>query len=608
MEKKCKRYFKFMYDMDLFGKEAELYYNGSSKRTSWTGILFTLIYIGMYFSFFIYKVIRMFKKVDVTFYETYAFTGEPPFIKLSKDKFYGGFALGDPNTLQTFIDDSIYYVNAYFRRGIKQGNVWSWTTIPLEIETCQLEKFGENYRDIFKEKSIDKLHCVPILDQMLQGHLTYDVYSYFYVRFFPCINGTKNKYNCKPLSIIKQYLNHTFVTFKMEDIDLTPQLYNSPIALRGKEVSANVGKNLFQDIHSFFQIINIETDEDILGFEGLSKIKTEKYIKYDQSVILSSLKEEDIFMTGDPICDVTISLSEKELTQKRTYPKLIEVLGDVGGLMELFFSFFRIISSFLVDTLYETSLVNHLFNFDLDKKILLLKDKKKKKMIFQQDDSINIYNSIKYSPNISPQNSINMNYAMTLKLKNKHNEDEPMKNNKNNNVLNAKPKKKKKRKIRKVTNTRNVGKNEKNEIKNKNTNEFIIKNEKENDNNINQSLNNSNNIFKLSNNEEKENYKDMKIEIRKEENIERRGIIKRISINNACIYFCFCCARKRKNIQNILLDEGMKIIIRKLDIMNLFIKLYRDEIIQKREKFSDEIIEMSDECKANLQNIYKKNI
>ena len=43
--------------------------------------------------------------------------------------------------------------------------------------------------------------------------------------------------------------------------------------------------------------------------------------------------------------------------------------------MEVFFSLFRIVSSFLTDTLYETSLVNHLFSFDLDKKVLLIKDK-----------------------------------------------------------------------------------------------------------------------------------------------------------------------------------------------------------------------------------------
>jgi hypothetical protein len=57
---------------------------------------------------------------------------------------------------------------------------------------------------------------------------------------------------------------------------------------------------------------------------------------------------------------------------------LTEVLGEVGGLMEVVFSLFRIVSSILTDNLYEQALVNNLFCFDLDKKIVTLKNKKKK--------------------------------------------------------------------------------------------------------------------------------------------------------------------------------------------------------------------------------------
>ena len=66
--------------------------------------------------------------------------------------------------------------------------------------------------------------------------------------------------------------------------------------------------------------------------------------------------------------------------------------------------------------------------------------------------------------------------------------------------------------------------------------------------------------------------------------------------------------RKRKNIQNILLDEGMKIIIEKLDIINLFKKLYRDEKIQSKIETKEEIIEMSEDCKKNLHDLFKSTL
>ena len=56
-----------MHDIDLFGNQVELYYKGKSKLTSWFGVFFTILYISAYLAFFIYKVIRMMKRDDVTF-------------------------------------------------------------------------------------------------------------------------------------------------------------------------------------------------------------------------------------------------------------------------------------------------------------------------------------------------------------------------------------------------------------------------------------------------------------------------------------------------------------------------------------------------------------
>ena len=93
--------------------------------------------------------------------------------------------------------------------------------------------------------------------------------------------------------------------------------------------------------------------------------------------------------------------------------------------------------------------------------------------------------------------------------------------------------------------------------------------------------------------------------IDKNMNTERdnRRTINKIKLSKVDIYLCFFCTRKRKNIQNALIDEGMNMISEKLDIINLFIKLHRDEIIQEKINKED-IIEMSDKCKIDIQKIY----
>ena len=92
------------------------------KKTSWIGAILSISFILLYFAFFLYKLIRMIKKVDATFYDIYIYEEEPPSIKLSSNNFYEGFALEHPITYDVFIDEEIYIPKAYFKRAERKGN------------------------------------------------------------------------------------------------------------------------------------------------------------------------------------------------------------------------------------------------------------------------------------------------------------------------------------------------------------------------------------------------------------------------------------------------------------------------------------------------------
>ena len=89
-----------------------------------------------------------------------------------------------------------------------------------------------------------------------------------------------------------------------------------------------------------------------------------------------------------------------------------------------------------------------------------------------------------------------------------------------------------------------------------------------------------------------------------ERNIDDRRIIDRIRINCGCIYFCFCFVRKRKNIQNVVFDEGMGIIIENLDILNVFKKIYYMNQLEENLKLN-EIFDMTDKCKIKIDYLDK---
>ena len=587
------KYFNFncksLEDLDLFSKTPELYYKGKSQKSALIGRIFTVIYAVAYAAFFIYKVIRMYLKIDITFFQTETFTGEIPSLKLNNDLFYGAFALQDQQTGKTFIDETIYYPVAIFRMGHKnENNEWIWEDRILGTEPCQLEKFGSKYRSIFADK-LENMYCLSDVDVTIQGHTTYDVYSFFYVLFYPCVNDGILRTNCKSYDKIAEKLQNTFLTVKMQDIELTPHLYKTPVQERSRELSAPVMENLYNNINAYFHIVSVETDNDVLGFEALSKIDIKRYFKYDVTFMVNSINDESPFITGKPYANILLQLTEQMITIDRTYTKLIEVLGDVGGLMEFLFSFLKILSLFLTEALYEKGLVNHLFSFDLYKKVISVKSLKKNG---GKNASLNespyqpkeLYTPIIPSAKLSFQNSINSNDE--IKSKNILNEDFPNKI-KNDDIIIAgivapsKGKKKKKKVKRKATISSKQTKIENIEVNSLKPNLDNMKNQI-----IEKSIDLSC--------QNKETNKDC----------ENKNIIDKVNFSKVDKFVCFFCTRKRKNLQNILIDEGMELVSEYLDVINIFKRAHlENKLLGKID--NEDFIEMSDECKKGVQKVYK---
>ena len=69
-----------------------------------------------------------------------------------------------------------------------------------------------------------------------------------------------------------------------------------------------------------------------------------------------------------------------------------------------------------------------------------------------------------------------------------------------------------------------------------------------------------------------------------------------------------CCINHNENINNILYDEGMKIIIEQLNIFNVFRRLFEISKIELLISEEDMKTQMSDECKRNIERIINKNL
>ena len=308
--------------------------------------------------------------------------------------------------------------------------------------------------------------------------------------------------------------------------------------------------------------------------------------------------ERTVFSSIEPaedLNDITIQLSPNVLTQKRTYVRLIDVLGDVGGLMEIVNMIFSVIASLIVNILYEKSLVNNLFDFYLDKKLVVLKNKKIYIIISENNEGENKDNSQnnKDNKNLVLNINIDQNNISDDKSNNKK-EDIPSKNNTLNQDIVVK-------KRTKISN-----KNLKYNDSQKKILIHPVKSNTSSKRNINEDENKSNYINKLNSIDEKKDIKDNSKYESEEDYLPGKNIINKIKVNKFFIHCGFCCVRSISNLNNTLLDEGMKLIAEQLDVFNIFRKLYIEARRERKIKEKSIRMEMSDECIKNIEEQLNK--
>jgi hypothetical protein len=354
-------------------------------------------------------------------------------------------------------------------------------------------------------------------------------------------------------------------------------------------------------------LVNIETENNLFGFETFSDIKVEKYIIYHSALIISyeMIKGQPIVMTYN------IMLKENALTNQRSYTQLIDILGDVGGLMEVIESIFGVFCIFVTDILYDKTMVNNLFSFNLNTNMVKIKTKPKGWNTNNPNDS----NSNTHSNKTLIFNNNNHNNGNDYNYNNNNNEDffekktlefskkpppKPIESNTNKTKLNLKK-----------------------SIKHESA--FNINNSSERASYIKKStVKIPKKSFFKNNNPKNEVYKDNGFDL-KELNInindvkiydnekqvtdkifQQNRIIKKIDTNIFCTYFCFCCVRKRQNFGNALLDEAMGIITDKLDIFNMFRNFYYIDEMKAKTNYEYKEFEMSSECKDKLKDVSHK--
>jgi hypothetical protein len=368
---------KFSYlDFDIYSRRLSFFYKNKEKLGSTFGFILTALYIIISFILFLVYFINTIRRKEVTAADSTIYPIEIPSIEINNNLFYLAFGLEHPTKLNRYIDERIYYPKVFFIEKIKvNGEFEISSTTFLKVERCNINKFGDEYKEVFGNKDLNNSYCLQDLNVTLEGGYKYDKMSLIKINIYPCKNSSENNNHCKPKDIIDEYLTSTYFSILAKDIGLNPFNYSFPVVTIFQDLYTTIDKSLLKEFIIYFGINEIDTDIGLFS----NIIKKEIYLKYMKDFHSFFFLNEEDYKSGKEILTAEIRLGDNIHFQKRTYTKMSQVLSTTGGYMQVIYTLFGLIALLTKKISIEKKLLNSLFNFNIkQKKIILCIEYKKK--------------------------------------------------------------------------------------------------------------------------------------------------------------------------------------------------------------------------------------
>ena len=357
---------------DIYSKRASFFYNNQEKIGSYFGLFLTLIYIALSLILFIYYIINTLKRNNIVIYDSKKFTHELPIVNINSSNFYFAFGLENKETLNRFIDESIYYPEIVFIDGTKvNGEFVINSKKNLEYEECKEENFGKNFQHLLLRGELNNSYCLKDFNFNLSliGGFKYEKMSYISIKIFPCKNSTKNNNHCRSQKEIDKFFSNVYLSFLIKDIGLNPENFSSPEIPIFRDLDTIIDKRLYRRMILKYGVTEVLTDEGLIS----ENVRTINYLQFREVFQSFSFLEEEDYKNGTDLCLIQLRLDDTIHIQKRKYTKLSEIFSRIGGYMQFIYTLFSILALFLNKLNLELKIINSIFNFDLEKKKMALK-------------------------------------------------------------------------------------------------------------------------------------------------------------------------------------------------------------------------------------------
>ena len=368
MENKLNYYFNF----DMYARSPNFYFKNHDRINTCFGTLLTLVYIIVSLTLFIYHSIITIRRKNFKVHDSTIYGQEMPFIDLNSNILYFAFGLEDPQTMNRFIDDSIYVPKIVFVDKAKIND--ELVTVyqqNLEIEKCNVINFGENYQHLFLEDELNNSYCLKKFEQnlTLAGGYKYERFSYIRIRIYPCVNSSENNFSCKSQEEIDRFMSSGYFSIILKDIGLNPSNYPIPVLPTLQDLYTTIDKRIYKNYILNLGITEIHTDIGLFQ----ESIKTQKYLQFRKEMETFTFRNEEEYYQGKSVIIAQLKLDDNINVQTRSYIKIPEIFSTIGGYMQLMNTAFLLLTLIVNKFYLELKIINSIFKFNLKKKKLIMK-------------------------------------------------------------------------------------------------------------------------------------------------------------------------------------------------------------------------------------------
>ena len=355
---------------DIYSKRITFFYDKKEKIGSYFGLSLTLTYIFASLILFIYYFAITIERKEINVFDSTEYSEQTPSLDVNEKLIYLAFGIEDKHTSSRFIDETIYYPQILFIKRAKQDGMFKTVSSQeLPYERCNETKFGPHYQKFFYKGELNNSYCIKTFNLTLAGGYKYDIMNYIRIKIYPCINGTKNHFNCKPKEIVDSYISGSYFSLIIKDIGLNPTNYSSPLSPTIQNLYTSLDKQFFRDFILYFGLSEIHSD---IGYFNEILIK-EKYLRFRRHEQTFYFRDINKYEEGNEICVLQIRLDDNIEIQKRSYTKLPQIFSLIGGYMQLISTSFSIISLVVNKIGPEIKILNDIFNFNVKKGKMMMK-------------------------------------------------------------------------------------------------------------------------------------------------------------------------------------------------------------------------------------------